>query len=208
MSQQRTRRADDWVTPLLERISEWSAGVHVLLSGSLLAGFFWCYSKQWMIFALLTFLSGMIFAYWGIMALVRDWLYFRAIEQFVGGKADHRHRDMERLISGIFHHNGYKVQPAGPVLSAQNVDLIATKKKQQVFIQFNHWNDKILTPHHVDELHKTAIAYHADAVLIAFGTHTDAATELARLKEVSVFSREGLENFVRSLFYKGSAGIE
>jgi hypothetical protein len=194
-------KPDDWLTPILEQMAEWPAVAHICIAAMTVPGFFWLYNKKWMILSLVTFFASIAFAYWGLLALYREWRYMRAIEAFVKGKTTYRLPEMERLVAGLFHLQGYKVQAALGDLSRQDVDLIATKKKEVLLIQFNHWNEDVLPFKAVQALHVAALALKASGtVLVCFGAFTGEVLEYATLKEMNLMDLEALQTFANQKF--------
>jgi hypothetical protein len=183
------RVSDDWVTPLLERmlqwIGEWPAMAHVCVAAILTPAFFWFYVQKRMSLALVILVASIVFAYCGIATLYREWHYLRAIEQFSKGRTAYRHREMEHLVSGIYHLQGYKVRPAVGDLARRDVDLVAEKGKKTILIQFNHWNEDTLQWKSIEAPHRAALELKAAAmVIIAFGHWSENIASFVALKEV------------------------
>jgi hypothetical protein len=202
------RPNDDWVTPLLERtiqlIAEWPAMAHICVAGILTSAFFWFYAQKRMSLALIILIAGVAFACRGITSLYRDWRYFRAVEQFSKGRTTYRYREMEHLITGIYHLQGYKVRSTvGNLshLSRQDVDLVAKKGKEIILIQFNHWNEDALPWRSVEAPHRAALELNATGVvLICFG-RVEEVTNYANLKEIHLLTHSALSTLVQQYFF-------
>jgi len=198
------RREDDWVTPIIEKIQAWPASAHISMAVLFVGGFYYYHFFQEgdnLGIKTLCFLGGFIFMWFCVVQFWKEWRYMRAVERFVKGKADHCLAEMELLVKGIYHLQGYEVRHSDPALSSREVDIVASSRKVTYFIQFNHWNEPTLRIQTVQALHRTALAYHAAAVLVAFGEINEETRNFARLKEVTIFDREHLLVFIHEKLY-------
>jgi HJR/Mrr/RecB family endonuclease len=203
MERRKRYREGDWVTPMIERVQEWPAHAHIPIAAVFLFG---CHyirmSGGKLVYVALCFVLGLVFLFFALMQFTKEWRMMRHVENFMKGGGGYRLYEMEYLMVALFHLIGYKARPANPSLSHQGVDVVANKKTEHLFIQFNHYNEPCLTLHHVETLFRAALADHAKGVIVTFGEISPEAYEYARLKEIVLFDRAGLEAFITSNLYE------
>lgn len=96
-----------------------------------------------------------------------------------------RPQDLQRVLTVYLQVKGYRVFPIASLIERnEDADLIATRKKETVLVQFNHWNESILGTEEVKGLERIGRRLGAASLLVHGGQASDEALDLAKRKQI------------------------
>lgn len=142
--------------------------------------------------ALACILIALIFAFLGISSVTKEMKNFKMVEAKSNPEAfaNMKTADFEKYLTALFVMDGYKVRSAIDELHRQDdADFIATRKKETVLIQFNHWDEDRVDAKPIQSLHKAASAFRADGcIAITLGQFSREAKEWGNRKGVQLMA--------------------
>ena len=145
---------------------------------------------------LVCIIVGLIFAMLGFNAVSKEMKAYKLIStsstpDFLRGM---KRKNLEAYLHALFSLDGYRVRTAiGELDRFDDVDLIAEKKDQLLFIQFNHFDEDVVDVKPIQSLHKAATIHQATgALVITFGRFSANAKDWAQRKEVSLQNVEDI----------------
>ncbi len=100
----------------------------------------------------------------------------------------------ERYLTALLSMEGYNVRSAIDELHRQDdADLIATRKKEMLLVQFNHWDEPTVGMRALQSLHKAATIFRATGcVAVTLGRYQQDAKEWASRKGMRLLTGEDL----------------
>ena len=113
---------------------------------------------------LVCILLALIFAMLGISSITREMKAYKLVESSSTPDILRRMKttQFEHYLAALFTLDGYRLRSAIDELHRQDdADFIATKKKEVLLIQFNHWDEDIVGIKSIQSLQKAAMVSHA-----------------------------------------------
>jgi restriction system protein len=158
---------------------------------------------------LICILLGLTFALLGIAALSREMRAFKQVESKTSPEALRALKtpEFEKYLMALFSLEGYEVRTAIDDLHRQDdADLIATKKKETILIQFNHWDEDTVGTRPIQSLQKAAAALRAtQCIAITLGRFSADAVAWANRKGVILMTGSDLVAMANRLTGKAAA---
>lgn len=152
-----------------------------------------------------------IFVVFGFISLTREMNNVKAMEKCksIADLQTMTRTQFERYLIALYNLQGFQVNTNTLALPrTDDVDFIATKKKEVLFVQYNHWDEDTIEIEHIRSLHKAASLEKATGmVAITLGQYSDEARSLGIRKGVTLLSANDLIRLSNSLVGNNNLSI-
>jgi len=145
---------------------------------------------------LVCFLVAIAFALLGLLATMREMKLFKIVEK--NSSLDRlrgmKNAEFQAYLMAVFGLQGYQTRIVLDEIHRQDdADMIATKRKETLLIQFNHWDEDVMDIRPVQSLHKAAAVLRANSCMaITLGGVSKDAVKWAAMKGVQIVTAKEL----------------